>query len=193
MTTFVRYAFYVIGGLLALGLALYLIGGGVNRAATVATVAGSSAGSGLLWPGLIGTIILLAAAGFLMWKDKNWGLPLAAGIILGLLTFTQIGTNIVGNIESFTGGGSGSTLTVTAPVGGYSKPIRVTGDKCIFYWGEDPDGEAFTASVRLINGSEWYAWDERPGYAFAWIKFTSTSNRPALVSYEFRDDFDACH
>lgn len=58
-----------------------------------------------------------------------------------------IGIYIVSNLGDWlskdAGNRQNTILTIAAPVNSWSKPIRVTREKCIFAWGEDPDGSAF--------------------------------------------------
>lgn len=138
----------------------------------------------MFWVGLVLTFGLIGLGGLSL-VTKGKGLPLVLiGALVGLLTFTQIGTNIVGGLESFTGGGSRAN-SVVAPVGDYSQPIRVTGDKCIFAWDEKPDEATFTAQVRGVNNKTWFDWEDRPS-KFAWIRFRSLGSSSITVSYEFR-------
>ncbi len=74
-----------------------------------------------------------------------------------------------------------------------SKPIRVTGDRCIRAWGDNPDGNAFKTEVRGVNDSEWLEWGEftkRKAEGtlsfkdFGWIRFTGNESN-AKVTYGF--------
>jgi len=83
------------------------------------------------------------------------------------------------------------TLSLKA---GQAKPLRVTGDQCILWWGADPDGHAFTTEARHEILPPWRSWEEwqtlratgrvgNPG----WLRFTAT-NGDTEVNYELRRD-----
>jgi len=83
------------------------------------------------------------------------------------------------------------TLSLKA---GQAKPLRVTGDQCILWWGADPDGHAFTTEARHEILPPWRSWEEwqrlraagkvgNPG----WLRFTATKG-DTEVNYELRRD-----
>lgn len=74
-----------------------------------------------------------------------------------------------------------------------SETVRITGDRCIRWWGESLDRSTFQAELRGINDYTWYTWDEfkklkaagKVTYAAGWVRFKALEPG-AIVFYEFR-------
>lgn len=89
--------------------------------------------------------------------------------------------NSVGVVHSF-----------MAPEASWSTSIAVSSDRCIRWWGKNPDGNEFATQVRGVVDSKWVDWEEfkqrkaegKIRYNIGWIRFQA--NEPnALVSYSF--------
>lgn len=141
-------------------------------------------------------------------KIASYGEPVAIAVfgilcIIGLIIFVPPWIKSAGSMVSETWQpgkvalapawiGVEQTLSLAARK--QSKPIRVTGDRCIGWWGANPDGNAFIAEVRGVNDSTWYVWDnfqklkaegKIPYDSIGWIRFTANEGG-AEVFYEFR-------